>query len=470
MGGNRAIPPARTIRFGPFELDVRTAELRKHGIRIRLNEQPFRILFMLLDHPGEVILREEIRQALWPNNTVVEFDHSINAAIQRLRDALGDSADKPRYVETVARRGYRFIGTLEPEAPPSPNEAPAAPAVQLQPSLDPSDLIGQTFAHFRVIAKLGSGGMGVVYRAEDLKLGRQVALKFLPVPAHEATPGLLDRFRREARAASALNHPNICAIYAVEEVDGQPLIVMELLEGETLEARLAKGPLTLEIGLPLALQLAAVLDAAHRKGIVHRDLKPANIMLTKSGLKVLDFGLAKVERTIAGEVETFTEVTQAGTILGTWQYMSPEQAQGMDADARSDLFSFGCILLEMLTCRRAFTGDTPADLISAILTKDPLAGAPLAAPNAPALAIIIRHCLEKNREDRFQTARDLAFALERSLSIRQRPLRLLRSRWPGPANETGEPLRLPFSRWRQSPEPGGWGAGAVLPNPRSSSA
>jgi eukaryotic-like serine/threonine-protein kinase len=416
MAVNRTLPPPRTIRFGPFELDVRTAELRKHDIRIRLNEQPFRILLMLVEHAGDVVLRDDIRLALWPNNTVVEFDHSINAAIQRLRDALGDSASNPRYVETVARRGYRFIGTLEPEAAAPQDRTPAVPAAPPPPRVDPSDLSGQTFGHFRVIAKLGSGGMGVVYRAEDLKLGRHVALKFLPLPAHEAPPGLLDRFRREARAASALNHPNICTIYGVDKFAGQPLIVMELLEGETLEARLAKGALAVEKSLPLALQLAAALDAAHRKGIVHRDLKPANIMLTKSGLKVLDFGLAKVERAIAGEVETFTEVTQAGTILGTWQYMSPEQAQGKDADARSDLFSFGCILLEMLTGQRAFTGASPADLISAILTEDPLESAPLATPLPPALASVIHHCLEKNLENRFQTARDLAFALE-ALSV-----------------------------------------------------
>jgi len=412
MAGDRTIPKSRTIRFGPFELDVRAAELRKHGIRVRLHEQPFRILLMLLNHPGEVVLRDEIRQALWPNNTIVEFDHSINAAIQRLRDALGDSADQPRFVETVARRGYRFVGAVEPEAPAPPVEVPALPAAEPVSGADPSDLSGQTFSHFRLITKLGSGGMGVVYRAEDLKLGRQVALKFLPLPAHEAPSGLLERFQREARAASALNHPNICTIYGVDEFAGQPVIVMELVEGETLEARLAKGSWALEKALPAAMQLAAALDAAHRKGIVHRDLKPANIMLTKSGVKVLDFGLAKMERAIAAGEETATEVTQAGTILGTWQYMSPEQAQGKEADARSDLFSFGCVLLEMLTGKRAFTGDTPADLISAILTKDPLASAPWATPLPPALVSVIRHCLEKSLEDRFQTAHDLAFALE----------------------------------------------------------
>ncbi|MGD0776205.1 MAG: protein kinase [Candidatus Solibacter sp.] len=411
MAGAPIVSPPRIIRFPPFELDVRAAELRKHGIKVRLHDQPFRILLALLNRPGDVVLREEIRKVLWPNDTVVEFDGSINAAIQRLREALGDSADNPRYVETLARRGYRFIGAVKPPEARPPDEAFAQQAPAL---VDPNDLSGQTVSRFRVIGKLGSGGMGVVYRAEDLKLGRQVALKFLPVPASEAPQELLDRFRREARAASALNHPNICTIHGIEEFAGQPAIVMELAEGETLAQRLAKAPLAWKEALPLAMQIAGALDAAHRKGIVHRDLKPANIMLTKSGAKVLDFGLAKMEPpgpkgTPAGEAGV-AEVSQPGMVMGTFQYMSPEQVQGKDADARSDIFSFGLVLYELLAGERAFTGDSPASVMAAILDQ-PAPSLPSAAP--PELEWLLHRCLVKDPDDRWQTARDLRAELER---------------------------------------------------------
>src|SRR5215471_4022850 len=287
----------RILRFGPFELDLRAREMRKHGVRIRLPEQSFQILLMLLDHPGEVVLREEIRLRLWPNNTIVEFDHSINAAIKRLRNALGESAVDPRYVETLAKRGYRFVGEIEGRAPPLPGLETGTAQVPEDPPTSPDVALDDMLvSHYRILGKLGEGDMGVVYRAEDTKLGREVALKFLPSPAAEIPSSILQRFEREARAASALNHPHICTIYGLEDCNGQPAIVMELVEGETLSDRLLQGRLTQEEALRVAVQTAGALEEAHRKGVVHRDLKPANLMLTKAGVKALDFGLAKIER------------------------------------------------------------------------------------------------------------------------------------------------------------------------------
>ena len=251
----------RSFRFGDFELDARAGELRRDGERIRLQDQPFRILMMLIERPGEVVLRDEIRKRLWPNDTVVEISHGINAAVLRLREALGESAENPRFIETVARRGYRFRPDIEPAPPPDP----AAPSDR-----------------YRLHEQIGAGGMGIVYRAEDLRLGRPVALKVLPREfANDSVA--LRRFHREARAASALTHPNICTIYGVEEYGGQPAIAMELLEGQTLETLLASGPLSIQRALGIAIPILSALDAAHRKGVAHRDLKPANVLVTRHG-------------------------------------------------------------------------------------------------------------------------------------------------------------------------------------------
>jgi len=388
----------RVFKFDDFELDVRAAELRRNGERVRLQEQPYRILAMLLERPGEVVLREEIRRRLWPNDTVVEVSHGINAAVLRLREALGDSAETPRYVETVARRGYRFRAAVETVCHLRRTSGPPGPT----PEMDNETLVGQTVAHFRVTEKLGSGGMGVVYRAEDLKLGREVALKLLPGELAR-DPVSVCRFQREARAASALNHPNICTVHGVEEWTGQPVIVMELIEGETLSARLEKGPLTLEAAVPLAIQIAGALDAAHRKGVVHRDLKPSNVLLTREGPKVLDFGLEKMSRPGAGELE----VTRDGAVLGTLHYMSPEQVQGKDVGPASDIFSFGLLLYEMLAGKRAFAGEHSGTVMAAILNSE-LPPLELAGPLAP----ILRRCLAKDPDDRWQSARDLKAALE----------------------------------------------------------
>ena len=272
---------------------------------------------------------------------------------------------------------------------------------------------GTVIGHYRIVGKIGSGGMGVVYDAEDLKLGRHVALKFLPeeVAGH---PRALQRFRLEAQAASALNHPNICTIHEVDEVDGLVFIVMELLEGRTLKQTISGKPLPLETVIDFGVQIAGAIDAAHAKGVVHRDIKPANIFVMKQRrIKVLDFGLAKLTRLPPNFKETgMTGGTEPGMVMGTVGYMSPEQLRGQGVDGRTDIFAFGAILYEMLAGRRAFEKPTSAETMAAILNEEPPAISELAPNTPPALVRIVKHCLEKDPEQRFQSASDLAFALQ----------------------------------------------------------
>jgi eukaryotic-like serine/threonine-protein kinase len=343
----------------------------------------------------------------------LQIDQLLEAALERgpeeraafLTVACADDESLRLEVESLLRSDEAAETFIEEPATALVAEVIAERQIQA--------MAGQRISHYKILSRLGSGGMGEVYLAEDLKLARKVAIKFLP-PALMSDEEARKRLLREARAAAALDHPNICTIHEVGEENGRSFIVMQYIEGETLAARIKRERLELSEALAIAIQVAEALQEAHQRGIIHRDVKPQNLMLTARGqVKVLDFGLAKVAREQAvalEEADTSSLMSTPGTILGTLQYMSPEQARGETLDLRSDIFSFGTTLYEILSGRRPFDAKSAAEIISAILTRE---APPLERTGAPEeLERIVRRCLEKDRERRYQTMQEVVIDLE----------------------------------------------------------
>jgi serine/threonine protein kinase len=282
-------------------------------------------------------------------------------------------------------------------------------------------LAGTRLGPYEIQSPLGAGGMGEVYRAKDTRLDRTVAVKILPSHLSD-NPDAKQRFDREARAISSLNHPNICTLYDVGHQSGIDYLVMEFLDGETLAERLMKGPLTTEQVLKYGMEVCEGLERAHKSGVVHRDLKPGNVMLTKTGAKIMDFGLAKSTLSVPAPASSLTKtishpsadqaLTAQGTVVGTFQYMAPEQLEGKEADVRSDIFAMGATLYEMVTGKRAFAGKSQAGMVAAILASEPEPISVAQPMTPPALAQVIKGCLAKDPEERFQTVHDLKLQLK----------------------------------------------------------
>ncbi len=398
--------------FGPFRLDPEERLLSRESKPVPLTPKAIETLLALVENRGHLVDKDALMKRVWPDAFVEEGN--LNKNVFLLRKTLGQWDGGLEYIETIPKRGYRFSAPVNKVGVSTNSQSPTP----IQASLT-----GKKISHYRVLDLLGGGGMGVVYKAEDIKLGRRVALKFLPEELVSDSVAA-ERFEREARAASALNHVNICTIHAIEENHAQPFIAMELLEGESLRELISSaGSALLPIDkiLDIALQVTDGLDSAHRKGIIHRDIKPANIFVTTQGqAKILDFGLAKLQGSETPESQPAAAggratiawnpnltLTRTGATVGTAGYMSPEQVRGEKLDARSDLFSFGMVLYEMATGQKAFQGKTAPVLREAILTTTPQPVRQLNRKISSSFEAIINKALAKDRDARFQTAAEI---------------------------------------------------------------
>lgn len=420
-----SIQISKVVRFETFELNLRTGELRKGGVRIRLQEQSFQVLVALLERPGKLVTREALRERLWPDGTFVDFEKSLNIAVSKLRQALGDSADEPRFIETLPRRGYRFIGPVE--------QLDASGGIV---GLPEGTATKRTISHYRLLEKLGQGGMGVVYKALDTKLKRPVALKFLRADIVEDAEAK-ERFLREAQAAAALDHPNICTVYEIDEADGQTFLAMAFVAGRTIKDKINGRPLKLEEVLGIATQTAEGLKAAHQKGVVHRDIKPANLILTEEGqVKIMDFGLAQLAEQ--------SRLTKTATILGTPAYVSPEQTRRKPTDRRTDVWSLGVVIYEMVTGRLPFAGERQEAVLYAIGNEDPEPITALRAGLPIELDFIVGKALAKDPADRYQHVDEVLVDLRG----------LQKKREPALTKPLAVPAGAPAGRWS-------WYAGAA---------
>ena len=454
--------------FGPFRLDSEKRVLVHDGAPVPLAPKVAETLLLLVESAGHLVDKDDLMKRVWPDAFVEEGN--LNKNIFVLRKVLGLWEGEREYIETVPKRGYRFVAPV--------NEVTHAEVATRSSAALGATLIGKKVSHYRVLEIVGGGGMGLVYKAEDLKLGRRIALKFLPEELGNDARAL-ERFEREARAASSLDHPNICALYEFGEHEGQPFLVMPMLEGETLRDKIAESaPIPTDTLLNIAIQIADGLGAAHQKGIIHRDIKPANIFITDRGeAKILDFGLAKL---VAADMDTDSSprtdlrdnesagssqgslpaaspnlfLSRTGVAMGTAGYMSPEQVRGEKLDARTDLFSFGLVLYEMATGQQPFTGDTALALHDAILKISPVPPRQLNPVLPPKLEATISRALEKDRQKRFQSALEMRAEIE---TLQKQTEPKPRLRWNATAAAVGGLLLLVASAafWfaRSQPRP-----------------